>query len=269
MTEVKSSNTRVAKSSIPNAGRGVFANKSFSPGDELCFYDGYEKDPAQLTKIESEYHVVVQDKSLIGYIVPKSSTAQIINDAGSLNLSKLPTGSFKDQVKFIINQMVAYALTANKCNCGHADKIVDEKLPFYAIRPIAKDEELFFHYGAQHWLNKWWLKSSTEVKRAIAAANMCYCMGIYSIGQFAYKMKRQLKHDWYALHLLAWIEGFIIFDCYGILENTDISIFPTLDDIEKLERMPEGKPKKIEKLDDAREAYLMKAWNMYLDMYLK
>ena len=143
-------NIEIRKSSIKNAGNGLFST-NFIPKDTIITEYGGKivteqkaQEMDNTNNLESLYYSLNMgnNKTLIGNKDTKNlqKCGQLINDAGCL---KNPDNLDKQDAK-------KYIKTAEKVNC---EFIIDkDKVFIKSIRDIKKDEELFIHYGYDYWL---------------------------------------------------------------------------------------------------------------------
>jgi hypothetical protein len=144
--------TEVKQSLIQGAGRGVFATKNFSNGENVCFYDGYISK--NLTGTERLY---LLSDDIIGFMIPKNpnGVAQLINDGGNIvfDFDELNKMKPKNGIEHILGKIMEYYMLSDE------RRNVEVRYPpkngswFYAIRNIKKGEELYFRYGHCYWLD--------------------------------------------------------------------------------------------------------------------
>ena len=142
----------IKKSSIKDAGMGVWSTTSIPKGTYLTEYFGKVISPTSKEIPRNDAVLFMIDGShLVGDKKYNDTTkcGQIINDY-SLPLST----SHEDYL--------AYEETSKLCNVYF---VFDDIVKVYSHRDIAKGEELFFHYGYDYWI-KVILNSSSEQDRA-------------------------------------------------------------------------------------------------------
>ena len=135
----------VRQSSIPGAGRGVFARRAFKRNDIVCYYHGAEVTPSNVK--DCAYVLEVSPGRYIdGYqdVRRKRGVAQIINDYSCFKIDSSRGHLVESEIRAIANYLKTSPKMANVFSCG---KI------FRATRDIEPGEELFFNYGTRYWLN--------------------------------------------------------------------------------------------------------------------
>lgn len=148
----------VKKSTLPNAGNGVFTNKSFKKGDIICYYAPiviYNRDTNHCIHnldnfdehkfkeyFTNDYVYTWHNITCIGSdYIPKNNMyiGHLIND-NNYNPNKIYNGN-KHNCIFAVN---SFELTTDsfKDNIGLVVK---------AYRDIKEGEELFVYYGKSYW----------------------------------------------------------------------------------------------------------------------
>lgn len=150
----RKSRVYVAKSSLPDAGRGVFAGQDFTVDDYLMYYDGYIKENDNfMTSKEEVYAICVENnKTLIGYSKPrhKFGIAQLCNDYCCPKVSEeLSFVSLEHRVKLLAVSFLEYLSESLK----HENIVSDDNISFCTKYNIKKGDEFFFHYGICYWMN--------------------------------------------------------------------------------------------------------------------
>lgn len=135
----------VKKSTLPNAGQGLFASQRFVAGDHLCGYEGKLIDALAVNRIPYEdrcYIVQVSYNKCIDATPGKdnksSSLGQFANTLFSYNKQDYP--SLKLNAKLVCNRK------------NNTARLV-------ATRKISVDEEIFLRYGRPFTSRK---KTSSE-----------------------------------------------------------------------------------------------------------
>eukprot|EP00929_Paragymnodinium_shiwhaense_P098273 TRINITY_DN59774_c0_g1_i1.p1 TRINITY_DN59774_c0_g1~~TRINITY_DN59774_c0_g1_i1.p1 ORF type:complete len:538 (-),score=57.15 TRINITY_DN59774_c0_g1_i1:401-2014(-) len=133
----------VKKSSIPDAGLGVFACDAKLPqGTELTQYSGwFEGLDRNFTRYN--YNGIAGDPSVRD---SRSGVAQVINDAGCISAQHV-TSRTRAQLKKAYEE---YQLSLERCNVTLEER--GGAVVAVARKDICPGEELFFHYGADYWL---------------------------------------------------------------------------------------------------------------------
>ncbi len=154
------SKLEIKESTIPNAGRGVFAKVDISSDESPCYYDGYSK-PKKCSLEEESYLLC---NKIVGYKTPKTDTgvAQIINDCSTIDLTEFPKNeNLLARVVFIFTEIKRYLTCAqNQCNIVHNG--ANDGWKFYVYRKIKAGEELFFSYDVYYWLKQNYMKYKNE-----------------------------------------------------------------------------------------------------------
>jgi tetratricopeptide (TPR) repeat protein len=140
-----------------NAGRGVFANKSFKKGQYVCFYDGEDVEFSKLNKSNFTYSIAHLRKKgyvRLGFPEPKceDGVGQLINDFCAFELN--------DSLRFGIFGVFTITNTAplieeyNTRSVNNQNVVMNDDFRLVATRDIMAGEELCFHYGIDYWLTK-------------------------------------------------------------------------------------------------------------------
>jgi hypothetical protein len=127
------SKVEIKKSTIPNAGRGVFAKVDISIGEIPCYYDGYIKNAEECSDEELIYLV---GNDLVGYKNPKTDVgiAQIINDYSMVKLDNFPKDKFLlERVVFVSEQVKQYIMHV-KTHCNILCIEIDNKYTFKSYK---------------------------------------------------------------------------------------------------------------------------------------
>jgi uncharacterized protein len=137
----------IKPSTIPGAGNGVFTLRDIKQGEPVCYYAGYEGNDTS-----DPYAIAFNNIILIGLRVPEGThgVAQLINDASTLDFTKLPLnehGLFSiKSIKILENDYHRCAF--EKLNVRYSG----EQFVLYAIKDIKAGEELFYGYGPDYWV---------------------------------------------------------------------------------------------------------------------
>jgi len=155
---------RVGPSTIPGAGRGVFATRDIKPGELVCIYEGTAR-PDKPTIAQLEYEC----NGVIGFADPvhRDGVGQLINDVSRLELlDKLDKKMSRDErCKTIMAAINSHLLSGNRCNVHLINKpdklqLADGKevvrMAVAAIKEIKKNSELFLSYNCMWWLNRYY-----------------------------------------------------------------------------------------------------------------
>jgi tetratricopeptide (TPR) repeat protein len=140
-----------------NAGRGVFANKSFKQGQYVCFYDGKDVEFSKLKKSNFTYSIAHLRKKgyvRLGFPEPKSEdgVGQLINDFCAFELNDTHRfGVFKI---FTITNTAPLIEEYNTRSVNNQNVVMNDDFRLVATRDIMAGEELCFHYGIDYWLTK-------------------------------------------------------------------------------------------------------------------
>ena len=149
-------NIFVQKSTIHNAGLGLFAKKIIRKGEPVVIYKGdkikeddivnlYLEDPKKYFEMAPYLRSTTK-----GYIINGKSymdSKDILNQGVIVNDYSMLQGSKENITK---QDLQNYAKTRDKCNIIVKD---DEEYPIYiSTKRIKKNEELFVHYGIGYWL---------------------------------------------------------------------------------------------------------------------
>ena len=139
-----------------NAGRGVFANKSFKKGQYVCFYDGKDVEFSKLKKSNFTYsmtHPSKQGYVRLGFPEPKcdDGLGQLINDYWAFKLND--THRDEDFSVFTITNTVQLIEEYETRSKGYQNVEFEEDFRLIAKRDIMAGEELYLHYGIDYWLS--------------------------------------------------------------------------------------------------------------------
>lgn len=151
--------TCIKESLIKNAGRGVFATKSYKKGDYICFYDCRIKDIETLDDFIYSIKNSLNDKIYVGFkdIRTSDGVGQIINDYSIFTLDnedRDENGLFKLSSKKIDDKIEKY-IQSSLTNANVAyDSDKNNCFKMYAIKDINENDELYSHYGIFYWINK-------------------------------------------------------------------------------------------------------------------
>lgn len=140
----------VRKSTIPNAGNGVFATEDIKKGEYVCHYDGEDIEMEKSNEITDITYLIHNPLSTttfrIGYNEPKTKegVGQIVNDGECPKIDNL-------QKEHEINRVLdEYEMKSKeKANIG-----IDTNFKMIAGKDIKKKQELFYHYGRKYWIFK-------------------------------------------------------------------------------------------------------------------
>jgi len=149
--------TCIKESLIKNAGRGVFATKSYKKGDYICFYDCQIKDIVTLDDFIYSIKNGPNNKTYVGYKDVRTSdgVGQIINDYSMFTLDnedRDENGLFKLSSKKINDKIEQYIESSiTNTNVAYDS---DGNFKMYAAKDINKNDELYNHYGIFYWINK-------------------------------------------------------------------------------------------------------------------
>lgn len=147
---------KIANSSIPNGGKGLFAERAFEEKEIVTFYDGAVAQKVPFKEIMDCYKTharkLGREHTLFGNFTESGEKIDLSEDDYSQVIGK-GGGAFLNDGK-------------EKNNCAWYDLYPSSHLlsttedPFqivvllYALRPIKKGEELFISYGVDYWKNE-------------------------------------------------------------------------------------------------------------------
>jgi hypothetical protein len=140
---LKKGKIEVKTSTIPNAGKGLFALQDFSKGDEICEFTGKEVSKEEIKKLtgtRAEYLIGKDD----------GSTVDVYN-------SKSPAKYSNDHDGYLKATKKAGFEKKNNCEIMELD---NGELWLIATKKIKEGDEIFCSYGSSYWTN--WLKSNKE-----------------------------------------------------------------------------------------------------------
>jgi hypothetical protein len=174
---INHSRVYVAKSKIPNAGRGVFAKNDIKKGEIIGFYDGDRYEVKEilgktfllingkwehLTFKQRNYSVVLPDgKSLVGFseVRNRNGIGQLVNDFAK---PKYPLVSQLSK-NIGYNGEVGYSLKKSRFDAIEKEYVlksfegmnvcfINDTGKMVAFRDISQGEELYYRYGVWYWL---------------------------------------------------------------------------------------------------------------------
>ena len=154
----------INKSHIPNAGRGVFANKDYKKGDYVCFYDGIDKDRKIFSN--TNYEFAMANPFVPGFIrfgfkdtIHSEGIGQIINDS---QMFVFQESKKNDKGLFSLRAIQPTIQLYETESTNNANVIFHEDIPFKLVakRDILSGEELYLSYGLNYWLSH--ILSTTE-----------------------------------------------------------------------------------------------------------
>ena len=190
-------------SSIRSAGRGVFTGTAYAVDDPICFYGGTRKRKEDITALEWDY--VIGDEEGDGgeasfFVGTQSSRscglgcAQFINDGAKPQFDNPPRGLATTLVRWVARLMKQYEheshakqnVYTRTCASFTVNGVLMQNVRmFFAARPIAAREELFFSYGSHFWITKAIREVHTErwaLSLALAAFEEYSAMSLLSQG---------------------------------------------------------------------------------------
>lgn len=135
---------RLARSTLHNAGRGVFAQRVFYPGDAICEYSGTILTARRAKNMR--YAVALSSKYILdGFQFPckhRMNVGSMINDAKDPQRTNCAILIVSDAKRFRYK-------TGNE-NRG-AKKISARAFIVCVYQPIQNGQELFLSYGKRYW----------------------------------------------------------------------------------------------------------------------
>ena len=156
----------VKKSSIINAGNGVFARKKIYKNEFVCFYDGRDI-PSSDVQTDQEAlklcdyiaaHPAGIPKIRVGYTLVQTpnGVGQLINDC--LMFTILPEDKNQQSLATLsskrINSKIATYVAQSSDRASVSYERDRPAFHLYATRDIDEDEEIFLHYGIDYWISK-------------------------------------------------------------------------------------------------------------------
>lgn len=179
-------NFEVSISKIPNAGNGVFAKKSFQPGDCLMEYHGEPIEPWYYDAIK------VEDDLFTGIGFYFDDVGEGVWRGIPRTLAATINSCMKKTNANVVFEMIDNPITENKEFNGHGFCVVK------ALKHIEPGDELYLYYGKKFWKGR---KFANEAYcaicllfHAIETDRMLLCDG--SCG-FGYHQQCLLKHTGY------------------------------------------------------------------------
>jgi SET domain-containing protein len=153
------SKVEVRKSTIPNAGNGVFATEDIKKGEKICYYDG----------VDVEAHTVNICETDMSYALTKDKEHKYTRLGNPLKTTAYNVGQFcNDSCCPIITDInypsVKKAFDEYLIKTKSLLNIVRENYDDFhmvALKDIKKGEEIFYSYGVGYWLIHF-LKISTD-----------------------------------------------------------------------------------------------------------
>lgn len=139
----------ISDSTVPFAGKGVFANKNFKKGEVLCYYGGKLIRNSDIFSYTDSKYVLSLDKNfcVVGYDVPSPTAplwvAQFMNDYEDIHIDDT------DNVCSILMKVDNYRESSLE-----NENVYNENICFRASRDIEKGEELFLSYGDSYWISQ-------------------------------------------------------------------------------------------------------------------
>ena len=148
----------IKQSLLENAGNGVFATKNYKKGDYVCFYDCEQRSVDSLRDFIYSIKNPFDGKVYIGFNQLKNEygTGQFINDYCMFRLNdddRDEEGFFKLSSQRINDKIDDYThKSQSRANVAFKS---DESCVFqlYASKKIKRNDELYFHYGAEYWIS--------------------------------------------------------------------------------------------------------------------
>ena len=139
-----------------NAGRGVFANKSFKKGQYVCFYDGKDVEFSKLKKSNFTYsmtHPSKQGYVRLGFPEPKceDGVGQLINDYCAFELNDAHRDA--EFSAFTIASTTRVIEEYETRSVNNQNVMFGGDFRLVALRDIMAGEELYLHYGIDYWLS--------------------------------------------------------------------------------------------------------------------
>ena len=147
--------TYVKASKIPNAGDGLFVKKHTARGTPIAVYYGAKITDEEVFDLhQSDFEAYRQANSVIrgtpnGFAVKGEKTDKpalhgvYVNDAARIEC---------DKANLTKEAIIEYAKTAKDCNVTTQNT---SDYPVYVTRKrVAKNEELYAHYGIGYWLQE-------------------------------------------------------------------------------------------------------------------
>lgn len=132
---------RVGKSTIDEAGEGVFVTRDVKAGEVLCEYLG------EIVTKDKPYDHNVAYETVTGVIILGNAVASKIND--NVHLRKM---TYSETENFFKNKIVLRY--AHEHNCAYCDESTEgvPKVLIKATKDISSDDELFIDYGINYWV---------------------------------------------------------------------------------------------------------------------
>ena len=132
----------VKKSNIPNAGKGLFANKDFKQNDVIGKYSGDILTRQQ----NSERHGKDNKYDMNAYGLAITSAKRVIDASCNRGLMSLANGS----------------ASKAQSNARFMDKLIQGKANVRATKKIRKGQEIIIHYGANYFSQSKYHKHKTR-----------------------------------------------------------------------------------------------------------
>jgi hypothetical protein len=143
-------------STIAGAGRGLIAKRDIARGEPVCFYDCVPLSGPRLAActergISYTYLKSVSgDKHVLGLDTARhpAGVAQFANDRVLFPYDPLAREDLSEQ-KMLAKICIYHQISATSTSVHFRP---ENPLLYYAIRDIAKGDELFLSYGAPYWV---------------------------------------------------------------------------------------------------------------------
>lgn len=142
---------QISKSSIPNAGLGVYVNQDLQKNDMITVYSGN-----RITKQEFEELLDKDHKNALEYSVHIPNSSDVILGNTDIRDTQY-CGQLINDIACISNKVfnyqegVTYLESKKKTNCEIMYDALREMFVITATRDINIGEELFLHYGYNYW----------------------------------------------------------------------------------------------------------------------
>lgn len=145
----------VANSTIPSAGRGLFAAQRINKGDDICIYSGHLVDPADCKYLDPSY--MVEFELGKGF---KLNGDALDGDLGIYANAIHPSGGVLQNARFDLRTK-AYRSQGRGC------------FLLKATKDINPQEEIIVSYGRSYWmtLDKWRQDGAPPKPIAVLARN--------------------------------------------------------------------------------------------------
>lgn len=132
----------VKKSTIPNAGKGLFATRDFKQNEVIGKYTGDVLTPEENSQRHGKHPV----HDLNAYGVSITSAKKVVDASCNRSLMSLANGS----------------ANRSKSNARFMDKLVEGKVNVRATKKIRKGQEIIVHYGKGYFTASKYHKHKTK-----------------------------------------------------------------------------------------------------------